>query len=112
MLHTTWLHTFHWGCGGLGAQLRLGLALLLGLQEQLLGLEHRQAHLGGGGLDIEGLPSQLGRTRDSTNRRTRHIFPTQAGEVVESVPGWLARSELVRVGNYSQFTATQSELLS
>ena len=53
---------FSWGCGGLGAQwllllgaqLILGLALLLGLQELLLRLEHRQAHIGGGGLDIEG----------------------------------------------------------
>ena len=51
---------FSWGCGGLGAQwllgaqLILGLALLLGLQELLLSLEHCQAHLGGGGIDIEG----------------------------------------------------------
>ena len=46
--------SFHWGCGGLGAQLRLGLALLLGLQELHAGLVLRGRHPLGGGLDIEG----------------------------------------------------------
>ena len=71
----------------MASQCRVGL-LLLELQALLhVGLVLRGHHPLGGGLGIEGLPSQLGRTRDSTNRRTRHIFPTQAGEVVETLPG-------------------------
>ena len=117
----------------MASQCRVGL-LLLELQALLhVGLVLRGHHPLEGGLGIVDLPSQLGRTRNSiplalgwhpskvpttltfvgwlvcklVTGRTCHIFPTQAGEVVESLPGWLARSELVWVWDNSQVTATQ-----